>query len=52
MGLWLIKCLVVLISIMGYVTDTDSNNMYEITFSSDDPIFANTDSSFLFFELL
>ena len=35
-------------SIMGYVTDTDSNNMYEITFSSDDPIFANTNSSALF----
>ncbi len=38
-------------SIMGYVTDTDSNNMYEITFSSDAPIFANTDSSFLFYYL-
>ena len=38
-------------SIMGYVTDTDSNNMYEITFSSDAPIFANTNSSYLFYNL-
>ena len=38
-------------SIMGYVTDTDSNNMYEITFSSDDLIFANTNSKYLFYGL-
>ena len=38
-------------SIMGYVTDTDSNKMYEITFSSDAPIFANTNSSCLFYNL-
>ena len=38
-------------SIMGYVTDTDSNKMYEITFSSDAPILANTNSKYLFYGL-
>ena len=38
-------------SIMGYVTDENSNNLYEITFSSNEPIFANTNSSYLFYNL-
>ena len=38
-------------SIWGYYTDTDGNGMYELTFTSTEPIYTNIDSSFLFYNL-
>ena len=38
-------------SIIGYYTDEDSNDMYELTFVSNTNIEANTNSSYLFYDL-
>ena len=35
-------------SIMGYYTDTDGNGLYELTFASNEIIFANINASYLF----
>ena len=35
-------------SIIGYYTDTDNNNLYELTFVSDEMIFANKNLQYLF----
>ena len=35
-------------SIIGYYTDIDNNNLYELTFVSDEMIFANKNAQFLF----
>ena len=39
-------------SIWGYYTDADGNGMYELTFTSTEPIYANVNSSCLFYDLL
>ena len=39
-------------SINGYYTDTDGNGMYELTFASTEQIYANIDSSYLFYDLI
>ena len=39
-------------SIIGYYTDEDSNDMYELTFVSTTNIYANTNSSYLFYYLI
>ena len=39
-------------SIIGYYTDNDSNGLYELTFVSENTIYANKDASYLFQELI
>ena len=38
-------------SIWGYYTDVDGNGMYELTFTSTEPIYANVNSQDLFYDL-
>ena len=38
-------------SIIGYFTDTDNNGLYELTFVSQEIIYANKDARYLFFHL-
>ena len=38
-------------SIWGYYTDVDGNGMYELTFTSTEPIYANVNSQYLFYDL-
>ena len=38
-------------SIMGYYTDANNDGMYDLTFMSEEPIYANKNASYLFYEL-
>ena len=38
-------------SIMGYYTDDNNDGMYDLIFMSEEPIYANKDSNYLFFRL-